>query len=247
MPGPAAAVIGAFSAAVSAANVGMSGLKAVKELSDQFGSIQDLVSVTCFGSPRANRQQLYHLAASIAFGMVHRLAANLSDLAPPPGAIAINYDATSNVLTFTLRYSTSLAWALASTQAAGRPDADQLYDLLPVLSGPREEVVGGKWDFTGTGVGYGFSLLPGLPVPVLEDHYTGRVQITKHDVSRVPDPYAPAGSGEEGPTLNPRPAADSRSRGTWCQLVYSALSLPGTTFDQLYPKPPASNDKYRGE
>lgn len=227
----------------------ITGLDLAKSAADQIGSIQDDVMVTVWGGPGSDRQRLYHLAAAIGFGLVKRLGPVSTEI-PAPGMVAIQYDAADNHVTFQLRYSNTLAVVMATSLLPGRPAASDLARSLPVLWGPAEGVEGGKWNFTGPAVGNdllaGFDT--GLPVPdLMASGYANRTLLTKNDVSIPPDPNVEILG--PGPTLNPRPHADARSRGSWVSLVYSALTTPGTTFDMTYPKPPASTniDRYRGK
>jgi hypothetical protein len=91
----------------------------------------------------------------------------------------------------------------------------------------------------------------GLPVPDLAvGGYADRTLLTKNDASVPPDPTVAPGALPTGPTLNPRPHADFRSRGSWVSMVYSSLTTPGTTFDMTFPKPPVAPgdiERYRGK
>jgi hypothetical protein len=233
----------------SVIDLGAGLVDSLKTAADQFGSIQDEVTVTVWGGPNSVRSKLYHLAASIGFGLVQRLGPVSVDI-PAPGSVTIQYDAADNYVTFHLRYSNTLAVILATTQLPGRPAAADLFERLPVLSGPEHETIGGEWNFTGPGVGGPLVALPGIPTPVLGmagAGTAGHVLLTKNPTSPEPNPTAAPGANAPLPTLNPRPYADHRSRGSWTSLVYAALTTPGTTYDMTFASPPGTTADFRGK
>jgi hypothetical protein len=91
-----------------------------------------------------------------------------------------------------------------------------------------------------------------VPLP-----WTGLTLLTTHPQSIPPDPSQPKNVLPVGPTLNPKPPGDNRSRGTinpsvinaatdtvanvtkefLLPLVYSALTDPGSGNNITYPRP----------
>lgn len=260
------------------------GVSDVKAFADQMGSVQDEIFVTVYGGPNSDRKRLYRLAASIGFGLVQRLGPTDGDI-PAPGMVGIEYDAADNYVTFSLRYSNTLAVIMATSTITGQKSATELYDELPVLSGPAPQVRGGEWNFTGPGIGnFNPVVIDKFPVPDYGPDLARRVLLTKSPLSVPPDPDLPPppkapvpplgplarlGLGLPGaiigtladydrlhlppdpatpkPTVNPRPHADARTRGSWTSLVFSALTTPATTFDLTYPSPPDTLERFAGK
>lgn len=226
-----------------------------KDFADQFGQVVDEVTVTVYGTPQAKKKDLFKVAAATAFSLVHRLAPGLGGLIPAPGSITVQYDAADKYLTFHLKYSNTLAVALTALNApnfvnigswliggagapAGLVDAGILRAAvaarMPVLSGPYDEVRGGKWTFTGPGLGDGKA--GGFPTPDLT-RWEGKIILTDKNTS-TPPIDGPGGipvDGDTSPTINPRPLVDHRSRGSFANLVFTALSTAGSSVDMTYP------------
>lgn len=229
-------------------------VKAGKDFYDQFGYIADDVTVTVYGTPYSSKSELYKLAASLAFSMAQRLGPDTALFFPCPGSATVQYDAAQNFVTFNVKVSNSLAVVLASAAFfPGKPNADALSANLPLFAGPKDEHVGSKWLFNGPGVGapfvfaIGAPVLPGLKSPDLKrwDNHT----ILTNRTSTTPPIEGANGERDKGPlspTMNPRPAVDHRARGSFANLVFSALSTPGTDYDLLYPKPANDLSDYSG-
>jgi hypothetical protein len=218
-----------------------------KQFADQFGGLYDQVDVTVWGGPISDRRRLFRLAAAIAFGLVKRRGP-VSAFIPPPGSIAVEYDAADNYVTFSLKYNSTL-FVMGVT--SGVLSAPLFYgpDDLPVLGGPAPTVRGGEWNFNGPAIGstsFVGSTGAGLLIAPTLEEMKDKVLITKESISSPPSLSAPPDSLPAGPTISPRPHADYRSRGCWASLVYTALSTPGTTYDMYYPKPPGGLNDFRG-
>jgi hypothetical protein len=201
-----------------------------KRVSDQFGQIQDIITVTIKGGPRSDTRALFRLAASIAFGKVQRLvpAGGAGNPLPPPGAIAVQYSLEKREVTFML----SLSRSIMTITTVG--DGAAAIDALPVFSGPSMTTVGGNWDFLPATA----PLAPALKPPNLE--FAGKTILTPDDPSPDPDP-AGGGAGPLGPTKNHRPSGDARSRGSLVRMVTAALASPAETGPSTFVLPNDGN------
>jgi hypothetical protein len=114
-----------------------------------------------------------------------------------------------------------------------------MYKDVALYAGPKDEVIGGEWGFTGR-------LVPGIPsnaksVGSPQLQFAGKTILTHDSVCRDPDPSLVAGSEPVVAAGNPRPPGDFRSRGTLQSLVFAALSDPGSENGMTFPLPTAAN------
>lgn len=216
---------------LSLLNLGVAGMGVVKDVADSYGSLSDEVVVTVHGSPAADKNDLWALAASTAFGLARRWTGKLWGVSPPPGVIMLDHNLEVNSVTFTLRYERSLAAIFAV-----RPNNfDSWLESLPVLAGPMQTnpdgtpiggYLGGAWDFVVAGDA------PDLP-------FAGRPVLWWDDLCPTAvDPTLPPEAG--GATVlspNPRPYGDLRSRGTLVEMVFAALSNPGSGYLMNFDRP----------
>jgi hypothetical protein len=139
-----------------------------------------------------------------------------------------------NVITFTLRFSRSLATIFAIG------DGRKIFETLPVLKGPADNYIGGSWDFSP------FLLNQEEPLP-----FNNQPILYASGTCPEPKPQDD-GKGTTSTNMiacpNPRPSGDLRSRGTLVSLVFSALSNPGTTDLMQMPLSPnpANDNSYAG-
>lgn len=191
----------------------------------------------------------------------------------------IGTDAEDHVVAVTLRYKTSLLSSAVAASVASNPAAAAgaivggplaagiaaaageylaaaskplpLYSELAVFSGPKDEVIGAPFNFTGY-------LVPGLPssstasgAPKLP--FAERTIITKADTVPDPNPILPPGAAALIPSSNPRPPGDNRSRGAvpmtnpstqaveqlLVAMVHSVISNPASPYLQTFDPPAA--------
>ena len=220
----------------TAENAGLLG--SVKKLTDSLGTIQDQIVVTVTGGPRSDIKALFRLAASVAFGKVKRLVPAGGELnpLPPPGAIGVRYSIERREVTFVLRMNRSLATACNTVVGDGVREVGK----LPVFAGPDNTAIGGKFDFKATPPPGGLvGLIDGaIPLPELE--FAGKTLLTPAVVSPDPNPTV-VGPGETGPTKNPRPTGDARSRGSLVRMVTAALASPSETGPATFVLPTDAN------
>lgn len=230
---------------LSAATLAANAIGIGKEAANMLGSLEDGVEVEVWGNgPNTPKRLLFQCAAATAFGLVKRLGP-AGALIPPPGMVAVQYDAADNYLKFSLRYSNSLVAILVANSkllggAVGGPagGTDTLFHKMPVLSGPEDTVTGGPWTFHGPGIH--FPLVGDIVLNVPKLKFEGKTILTKDEVSVPPHPEV-AGMGAAR-TINPRPAADQRSRSAWVNLVWSCLTQPGVQFNMTFPEPHGGAD-----
>lgn len=202
-----------------------------KGFANQLGQFNDEATVVVAGNPFCTRRSLFEIAAATAFGLVQRIvpAGGANNPFGPPGIIGIAYDAASNELAFTLKYSRNLAtiWLVG---AGAQVRAQPVFGNLP------QTIVGGEWDASlPLGLGRG---------PDLE--FGGRPILTTDNTVATPNPKSVGAVGPPITTPNPRPAIDSRSRGTLTWLVYQTLAAPAETGPHTYNFPPNSLDRFAG-
>lgn len=226
-------------------------------------TLEDEATVVVVGNPKASKAELYFLAASVGFSLVRRYDI-LAEEFLPAGMIICEYDAASNAVSFTVKYTTCLT---TSTWAVGWDEIRQ----IPVYGGPKNTVVGASWNFisavTGTPSdpasagewkplttmadpnGTGGHLTRTRRAPAMP--FAGRTILTTSNTCPNPNPTVAIsvavpllnGSVEVPipnttvPTPNPRPAVDFRGRSTAINLVYSALTGPTGLGRKTFPEP----------
>jgi hypothetical protein len=210
------------------------GAHAVHETLKAYGSLSDEVVVTVSGNIYAEKRRLYLLAAATAFGVARVWVLRLGGVVPPPGVIMMETDYANNAVRFTLRYEQSLA-GIFYAKSTGVTD---LLSALPVIQGPTSNVTGGSYDF-----------VAGLPwaaarVPTLE--FANRPVLWWDNACDDPDPNGPL-PGPLGPCPNPRPYGDLRSRGTLTELVFAALTQPGSSRFMGFHSPTSFKKEIIGE
>lgn len=210
-------------------------------VADLFPKLEDEVTVEVLGQPGSNKKQLYYLAMAAAYGLA-RPGGALRFLGTPPSLLMCEYDAADSWVRLTLRYK------IGVMDFALKPigTLTVITSGLPVISGPKDEVEGGRAQLP----------LPGFlpdaitqaPVfkPTLE--FTGKVILTTAGVCITPDPAANGGNTIYTP--NPRPPGDTRSRGAvqnpnssqvvadyLIPMIFASLSDPGSQNHMYYPAP----------
>lgn len=234
------------------AKMAPSALSAISTIKEQIPVLEDEVVVEVRGQPGATKKQLYYLALSAAFGLIRRfdLGVNGVYVAVPPGVLMVEYDAADNWVRATVRFRTSLITTSVTIALPmlnplpiplfGTLFADSVNDYLKekagldfygeavVFSGPKEEVVGGKFNFAGV-------LTPAVPTtarsrgaPKLP--FEGRVILTTAPSVKEPIP-APGTIGGEILCPNPKPPGDNRSRGTITEGKNPLNPSDGLRFD----------------
>lgn len=137
----------------------------------------------------------------------------------------------------------------AIDQYSSTPKSLPLYAEAAVYSGPRDEVIGMPFAFTGLAV-------PGIPTSATAKGapqlpFAQRVIVTKADTCPDPNPELPVGISAVITADNPKPSGDNRSRGSvtatdplkelvqnlLVPLVHSAIANPGSSYLQTFPAP----------
>jgi hypothetical protein len=221
-----------------AARFGPQALSFLSESKKQVPVLEDEVTVEVRGQPGSTKKQLYYLALSTAFGLIRRFDVSVGNvfLAAPPGVLMCEYDAADHWVRATVRFRTNLIASAATSviESAAQNTFNILggivtyaidaylsdtqnrplpiYSQAVVYSGPKEEVVGGPFNFTG-------AITPAVPTQKRSEGapqlpFEGRVILTTAPSVREPNPY-PAALGQTIPTPNPKPPGDNRSRGTF--------------------------------
>ena len=224
---------------------------AVDEVKKLIPRLEDEVVVTVVGQPGAKKAQLYYLALAAACGLVRRYDGKAGQIDPAPGMLAVEYDAASNYVKVTLRYNTNLLSAfvviqdtdLTATIGAGAAQQVKDYEaqqgnqggstpVLPlkafkelvVYSGPRDDVVGREFNFTGIpGLGL-FARTFGSP----QLPWVGRTILTTAPQCQEPIPGFGPNTGSIVPTPDPKPPGDNRSRGAVVSSTNPLQTAPGT-------------------
>lgn len=244
----------------------------IQGASELVPQIEDEVTVEIVGQPGASKKQLYFMALSTAFALCRRFDRAIAGryVFPPPGMFMIEYDAADHWVRATVRYKTSILEAAtvippgfvgAIVVAGGLATRKEFFDEAVVFSGPKCDVAGEEFKFTGAG-----GLLPGIPgsakdVGAPHLPFAGKTILTPCATVKNPDP---AGAGNVIPTPNPKPPGDNRSRGlvvgdgrgvsfgsggnidACCPgvsklvpLVFAALTDPGSFDRETFPAPKA--------
>lgn len=118
-------------------------------------TLEDEVTVEVVGQPGANKQQLYYLAMSTAFGIVRQyqsINAILAFVTPSYGMLMSEDDAADNWVRCTVRYSVGM-WGAVTQNTKNQlmgTTTGSIFDQLTVYRGPQCNVNGGKFDFLST-------------------------------------------------------------------------------------------------
>lgn len=221
----------AFSTAMTVINEG-------KEYANSLGMITDEMIVTIRGNKLASKSRLYKMAAALAFGQIQRMDSNTGrGVMPCPGLIMMENHLHDVCVTFTLRYTRSLATIMAvqslnyiGTAIGGGASVtvSQFLSRLPVFTGPDNDYSGGYWDFSNL-------LLSGVEFDL---PYSGKPILFQSSHSPDPNPNTGKSGISDFVSQNPRPMGDARSRGTLVSLVTAALSNPGSTAGLTMPVNP---------
>lgn len=179
--------------------------------------LDDEVIVEVVGQPGSTKQQLYWLALTTAYGLARpRTISRL--LAPPPGLLMVEYDASDNWVRCTLRYRLGVMQILTNPFAVPGVVGtiiDQIRNPgdIPVIYGPPDDVKGASPQLPFVFVGLPINLLPGVPLSGLP--FSGRQVLSSSMKCPDPDPNVPV---SQTPTEiwspNPKPSGDNRSRGS---------------------------------
>lgn len=232
----------------TAIDVAQTGLAITSELAKYVPILEDEVTVEVVGQPGASKQELYYLALAAANGIVRRFnnIVQFNPLSPPSfAALMIEYDAADHWVRCYLKYTTgtlSIAVDADGDDTTIDPAFSLNPDNLAVYRGPQCAVVGGNFDFV--------SSLPGIPsdptagsgAPQMP--FEGQTILTSCAASRLPNPapmtqnppptYAlSATTGPFGPTVNPKPPGDNRSRGAVVAAGASQNPPPGQCCDKV--------------
>lgn len=206
-------------------SVGQNIVSAAQELKKQGPTLEDEVVVEVRGQPGANKQKLYYIALSTAFGIVRQqqpLNPLTALISPSYGMLMSEDDASDNWVRCTLRYRVGMYGIMATTGINRLFGGGSLFDQLTVYRGPQCNVNGGDFNFIGVAI-------PGVPVnangpqaPQLP--FKGQPIITPCPTTQTPVPTAvkenPApdfpisNAGVSIPSPNPKPPGDNRSRGS---------------------------------
>lgn len=193
-------------------------------LNNAFGRLEDSVVVHVVGQPGSNRETLFKLAAATAFGIAKPLIRLGFGSFTPPGSVGIEWNASTRELVFVLKYSRSIKSIILGANRTALMNQ-------PVFKGPPETVVGASYEFRPPVPG---GIAPGrLP-------FDGKVILTTADEAPDSNP-ASVGDGPTGPTKNPRPAGDARSRGSLNWLVFQSLATPADFSTQSFDLPTDAN------
>lgn len=213
----------------------------VKEITEFSPHLEDEATVEVVGQPGSTKKQLYFLALSAAFSLVRRIDLKFfgRNILPPPGMLMIEYDAADHWVRATIRYRTSMLQAAAANLAGANalgglnPFSEVPLNTLPVYAGPKCDVVGASFSFTGgvtpeesralsvflPGVaGFLDSATAGIPTsstsaPAPKLPFAGKTILTPCAQVADPNPDLPGAGGAVIPSPNPKPPGDNRSRG----------------------------------
>lgn len=218
-------------------------------VNDYLPHLEDEATVEVVGQPGASKKQLYFLALSAAFALVKRIDPQVNGkyLLPPPGMIMVEYDAADHWVRATIRYKTALWQAAAAdiitqitspfdtiknfffggakaiTGKVGAPSGADLSNL-PVYAGPKCDVVGSTFDYTGlVAAAANGIVIPGINVlgipasstdpPAPQLPFAGKTILTPCAQVQDPNPALGGSGGAVIDSPNPKPPGDNRSRG----------------------------------
>lgn len=230
--------------------------QAISGLASIVPQLDDEVTVEIVGQPGSSKKNLYFLALAAANALARRFQSSNKAgtfIAPPTGMIMLEYDAADNWVRCTIRYKTS------SLPLAVKGKASVSLEELSIYAGPKCDVVGEQFNFTGAlAVGGIPRSSTSSPAPQLP--FEKRTILTNCPSVRDPAPgFGPPGP-DIIPTPNPKPVGDNRSRGAavvaisqgaegasnddccfrrldLIPLVFSSLSDPGSFGDEVFRVP----------
>ncbi len=205
-------------------------------LESSFPYVVDEVEAIVIGDPSSSRTQLYRLARSAAIGAI--TLRGFRGFSVPQFSMELEYNHADRTVICRVGFTRSLITGAAVFKTLAIRDNNGIIrrgvNTLDVINGPTDNLFGRPFPNPA---------LPGLPAGTAPppSEFDGRPILSLADSVVNPDPALPLGAGGIVPSPNPRPIGDFRSRGSIYSLIFSALSVPGSSILQEF-KAPAEGD-----